>query len=332
MIISWNVTKECNLYCKHCYRSSGPEEKQADELGTEEGKKLLTEIAKAGFKIVIFSGGEPLMREDIYELVEYAVSLGLRPVFGTNGTLITKKVANELKEAGTMAMGISLDSIDSEIHDKFRQVDGAWEKAVEGIKNCIEVNLPVQINTTISEVNYDEFEKITDFAVELGAKAHHPFFLVPTGRGKEIKENSMRAQRYHDMIDRILEKQKKVDIELKPTCAPQFMVTAKEKDMDMRFTRGCLAGISYCCILPNGEVHICPYLPVKAGNVREEPFSEIWEDSEIFVELREMDYNGSCGSCQHIDICGGCRARAYYYSDDIDYMAGEPWCNKEDSV
>lgn len=328
MIISWNTTKECNLYCKHCYRSSGPGQKQTDELSTREGKKLLDEIAKAGFKIMIFSGGEPLMRDDIYELVEYAAGLGLRPVFGTNGTLITKEVANKLKEAGAMAMGISLDSMDPEVHDEFRQVEGAWEKAVRGIRNCLGINLPVQINTTITDINYDEFEEITDFAVELGVQAHHPFFLVPTGRGQEIEKNSVRAKRYHNMIDRILEKQKEVDIELKPTCAPQFMVAAEEKDMEMRFTRGCLAGTDYCCILPDGKVHICPYLPVKVGNVREESFVEIWKNAEIFDELRAMDYNGSCGSCQHIDICGGCRARAYYYSDDRDYMAGEPWCNK----
>ncbi|SJZ66415.1 putative heme d1 biosynthesis radical SAM protein NirJ2 [Selenihalanaerobacter shriftii] len=327
MIISWNTTKECNLYCKHCYRESGPEAKQNDELTTEEGKKMLDEIAKAGFKIMIFSGGEPLLRDDIYELVEHAASLGMRPVFGSNGMYITKEVAKKLKNAGTAGMGISLDSVDPKIHDEFRQFEGAWEKAVEGIKNCIEVGISVQINTTITDVNYDEFEEITDFVIDLGVKAHHPFFLVPTGRGKEIERDSVRAKRYHNMIDRILEKQQEVDIELKPTCAPQFMPAAKEKDMDMRFTRGCLAGTDYCCILPNGEVHICPYLPVEVGNVKDTPFDEIWEDAEIFNELRTMDYSGSCGSCGHTDICGGCRARAYYYSDG-DYMAGEPWCHR----
>ncbi|MCK8826140.1 putative heme d1 biosynthesis radical SAM protein NirJ2 [Natroniella acetigena] len=327
MIISWNTTKECNLYCKHCYRDSGPKEKQADELTTSEGKELLTEIAKAGFKIMIFSGGEPLLRDDIYQLVEHAASLGMRPVFGTNGMYITEEVAYKLKEAGAAGMGISLDSVKPEVHDHFRQLEGAWEQAVTGIKNCIEAGLPVQINTTISDLNYDEFEEITDFAIELGAKAHHPFFLVPTGRGKEIERDSVRANRYHQMIERIMEKQKEVEIELKPTCAPQFMAVAKEKEMNMRFTRGCLAGTDYCCILPNGDVHICPYLPVKVGNVKETVFSKLWAEAKIFEELRTMDYKGSCGSCQHIEICGGCRARAYYYSDG-DYMAGEPWCHR----
>ncbi|MCK8824449.1 putative heme d1 biosynthesis radical SAM protein NirJ2 [Fuchsiella alkaliacetigena] len=327
MLISWNTTKECNLYCKHCYRDSGPDEKEVDELSTAEGKKLLAEIAKAGFKIIIFSGGEPLLRDDIYELVECAVEEGLRPVFGTNGMYITEEMAQKLKEAGAAGMGISLDSVEPEIHDEFRQFEGAWEKAIKGIQNCVKVGLPVQINTTISDLNYDEFEEITDLAVELGARAHHPFFLVPTGRGKEIEEDSVRARRYHELIERIMEKQKEVEIELKPTCAPQFMAVAQEKGMEMRFTRGCLAGTDYCCILPNGEVHICPYLPVKVGHVRETPFDQLWENSEIFKELRSLDYKGSCGSCVYTEICGGCRARAYYYSDG-DYMAGEPWCNR----
>ncbi|MEJ6949817.1 putative heme d1 biosynthesis radical SAM protein NirJ2 [Natronospora cellulosivora (SeqCode)] len=327
MIISWNTTKECNLYCKHCYRDSGPKKREKDELTTAEGKSLLNEIAKAGFKIMIFSGGEPLLRDDIYQLVEHAASLGMRPVFGSNGMFITKEVAHKLKVAGTAGMGISLDSVKPEVHDEFRQLKGAWQQAVSGIKNCIEAGIRVQINTTITDINYDEFEDITDFVIDLGVKAHHPFFLVPTGRGKEIEQDSIRAKRYHQMIDRIMEKQKDVEIELKPTCAPQFMVVAKEKEMKMRYSRGCIAGTAYCCILPNGDVHICPYLPVKVGNIREIPFSKIWSEAEIFKDLRTMDYKGNCGDCNHINICGGCRARAYYYSNG-DYMAEEPWCHR----
>ncbi|MGM0471339.1 MAG: putative heme d1 biosynthesis radical SAM protein NirJ2 [Bacillota bacterium] len=328
MIISWNTTKECNLYCKHCYRDSGPEAKENDELTTAEGKQLLAEIAEAGFKIIVLSGGEPLLRDDIYQLISHAQKVGLRPVMGTNGTLITMDVAKKLKEAGLMAVGISLDSVQPQLHDQFRQQEGAWQGAIDGIKNSIAVGLAVQVNTTLTENNYEQFEEITDLAIELGARAHHPFFLVPTGRGKEIERNSLRAQRYHQMIDRIMEKEQEVEIELKPTCAPQFMVAAQELGLDLRFTRGCLAGTGYCCILPNGEVHICPYLPVEAGDVREESFATIWQESEVFNQLRTMEYRGNCGQCDQTDICGGCRARAYYYSDG-DYMAGEPWCAKD---
>ncbi len=327
MLISWNTTKRCNLYCKHCYRNSGPQEKHENELSTKEGKTLLNEIAQTGFKIIIFSGGEPLLRDDIYTLVEYASGLNLRPVFGTNGTYITGEVAEKLKKSGIGGMGISLDSVTPEKHDNFRQSKGAWKKTVKGIKNCLNYDIPVQINTTITEYNYEEFEEITEFAVELGVRALHPFFLVPTGRGKEIEKDSVKARKYNNLIEKMVDKQKELDIEIKPTCAPQFMATAEEKDIKMRYSRGCLAGIGYCCILPDGDVHICPYLPVKAGNIREKSFTEIWKNSSIFKKLRSQKYKDNCGNCKHVKICGGCRARAYYYTDG-DYMAGDPWCKR----
>ena len=179
-IISWNVTNACNMYCAHCYRDAGC--KAEEELSTAEAKKLLTEIARAGFKIMIFSGGEPLMRPDILELVSYASSLGLFPVFGTNGTLITREMAAKLKDAGARAMGISLDSLDAAKHDKFRSFPGGWQGAVDGMKNCAAVGLPFQIHTTVMDWNEGELEAMTDFAVEIGAQAHHFFYLVPPGR------------------------------------------------------------------------------------------------------------------------------------------------------
>lgn len=128
------------------------------------------------------------------------------------------------------------------------------------------------------------------------------------------------------MIRTVMEKQGNVDLELKPTCAPQFVPIAKDMGISTRFTRGCIAGISYCCILPNGDVHICPYLPVKVGNVRENPFNKIWVQSKIFGKLRNFgEYEGRCGECSSIDICGGCRARAYYYNDG-NFMSEDPWC------
>ena len=178
MIVSWNTTNACNMYCAHCYRDAGC--KVDEELNTAEAKILLEQIARAGFKIMIFSGGEPLMRPDIFELVSYAASLKLIPVFGTNGTLITRQTAEKLKSAGAKGMGISLDSLDAEKHDKFRNFKNAWLGAVDGMKNCREVGLPFQIHTTVMDWNQHELEALTDFAVEIGAKAHHIFFLIPT--------------------------------------------------------------------------------------------------------------------------------------------------------
>lgn len=329
MIISWNVTKECNLHCEHCYRSSGPEAKQKDELNTREGKKLLSEIAKAGFRIIIFSGGEPLLRDDIFELVTHAREQNLRPVFGSNGTLITPEIAHHLKEVNTAAVGISLDSIEQEKHDRFRGVQGSWEKAVRGIKNCREAGIPVQINSTIMNYNYQEIDKIIDLAVKLGVRSYSPFFLVPTGRGQEIEKDSVTPDRYHQLIEYIMHKRTEVDLEIKPTCAPQFLVVAEQMGLNLRYTRGCLAGISYCCILPDGRVDVCPYLSLQAGHVREKPFDEIWDNSEVFAELRSENYSGNCGRCDHTDICGGCRARAFYYQEG-DFMAGDSWCQVGD--
>ncbi len=324
MIVSWNVTNQCNMYCKHCYRDAG--KKIEEELTTAQGKKLLEEIAAAGFKIVIFSGGEPLIRPDILELVAYASKLKMRPVFGTNGTFITLEMAQKLKEAGTMAMGISLDSLDPKKHDEFRVYENGWNEAVAGMKNCREVGLPFQIHTTVLNWNQDEILKITDFAVETGARGHHIFFMVPTGRAVDLEEESLRAAEYESLITDIMQKQNSVEIELKPTCAPQFMRIAKEQGVPVRYSKGCLAGISYCIINPVGDVQPCAYLKESAGNVKEQSFTDIWNNSEILKRLRTESYSGHCGDCGYRTLCGGCRARAAVYHKG-DYMAEEPWCS-----
>ena len=323
MIVSWNTTNACNMYCDHCYRDAGC--KAEEELSTAEAKTLLEQIARAGFKIMIFSGGEPLMRPDIVELVAYAASLGLRPVFGTNGTLITLEMAQKLKAAGAMGMEISLDSMDREKHNAFRKFPGAWEGAVQGMRNCRAAGLPFQIHTTVMEWNNHELEALTDFAVAEGAVAHHFFFLVPTGRAKTIEAESLRAEAYEDTLTRIMKKQQEVDIELKPTCAPQFLRIAAQMGMKTRFRRGCLAGMAYCIISPRGKVQPCAYLNMELGDVRQTPFDEIWKNSEVLNKLRTLEYSGGCGSCEYKRACGGCRARAAYYHEG-DYMAEEPWC------
>ena len=323
MIVSWNTTNACNMYCDHCYREAGC--KAEEELSTSEAKTMLEQIARAGFKIMIFSGGEPLLRPDILELVAYAPKLGLRPVFGTNGTLITLDMAHKLKAAGAMGMGISLDSMDAKKHNEFRKFPNAWEGAVQGMKNCREAGLPFQIHTTVMDWNSHELEAMTDFAVELGAVAHHFFFLVPTGRAKTIEAESLRAEQYEAVLTRIMKKQQEVDIELKPTCAPQFMRIAAQMGVKTRFRRGCLAGTAYCIISPRGKVQPCAYLNMELGDVRETPFDEIWKNSEVLNTLRTLEYKGGCGSCEFKRVCGGCRARAACYNDG-DYMAEEPWC------
>src|SRR5690606_26526035 len=238
-----------------------------------------------------------------------------RAVLGTNGTLITLEAARKLKEAGLMGAGISLDSMDEQKHDELRRYRGAFREAIQGMKNCREAGLPFQVHTTVFDWNQDELEAITDFAVEIGAVANHFFFLVPTGRAVNIEEESLRAEAYERVLTRILEKQKQVNIELKPTCAPQFMRIAKEMGMEMRFQRGCLAGTHYCIISPKGDVQSCAYLNIPLGNVRDIPFSQLWQTHPVFQELRTLNYKGGCGTCKYKKICGGFRARASFYHD-----------------
>ena len=201
MIVSWMTTNKCNLKCSHCYQNAGPAKEQ--ELTTAEGKKLIDEIARAGFKVMIFSGGEPLLRPDIYELVGYAASKGLRPVFGTNGMMITKEVAQKLKDAGAQAMGISLDSLDEAKHNKFRGLPDAYSKTIQGMKNCREVGLPFQIHTTVMDWNKEEVCDVIDFAVEMGAIASYLFFLIPVGRGVFIEQNAVEVQEYEELLKKI---------------------------------------------------------------------------------------------------------------------------------
>ena len=318
MIVSWNTTNACNMYCAHCYRDAGC--RAEEELSTAEAFTLLDQIAAAGFKIMIFSGGEPLMRPDILDLVKHAADLKLIPVFGTNGTLITRDMAQRLKDAGAKGMGISLDSLDRRKHDEFRSFDGAWDGAVDGMKNCREAGLPFQIHTTVMDWNQRELEAITDFAVELGAKAHHLFFLVPTGRAASIEEEALRTREYEEVLRRVMIKQQSVPIELKPTCAPQFLRIAAELGIKTRFRRGCLAGLSYCIISPRGKVQPCAYLNMELGDVRQTPFDQIWKTNKVLARLRTLDYGGKCGGCRYKNACGGCRARAACYHDG-DFMA-----------
>jgi putative heme d1 biosynthesis radical SAM protein NirJ2 len=303
-----------------------------DELSTDEAKVLIEEIAKAGFKIMIFSGGEPLMRPDIFELVQHAARCKLRPVLGSNGTLITEEIAIRLKEAGVMGIGISLDSLNSNKHNEFRGLDKAWENTVVGMENCKKAGMNFQIHTTVMDWNYEEILNITDFAVEMGAVAHHIFFIVPTGRATNIKDEFLNAEQYETLLTDIVNKQKEVNIEVKPTCAPQFMRIAKQQGVSYRFTKGCLAGISYCIINPKGDVQPCAYLNMPIDNVRNKPFSEIWQNNQVLNQLRTLDYKGKCGICSYKNLCGGCRARAAYYNDG-DYMEEETLCLYEsDSV
>jgi putative heme d1 biosynthesis radical SAM protein NirJ2 len=322
MLVSWNTTNACNLKCSHCYRDAG--EAAPGELDFEEGCRLLGEIRQAGFRVIVFSGGEPLLRPDIFDLIAHASSLGLRPVCGTNGTLITPGTAARLKEAGVAVVGISLDSINPENHDRFRGVPGSWQAALDGAANCRAAGLPFQLHTTVFPWNYGEIEPLNDLAVQIGARGHHVFFFVPTGRGRGHEE-MLDPGLTEDLLVRLLERQTELPLEIKPTCAPQFVRVARQRHLPTRFRRGCLAGISYCIIGPQGDVYPCPYMNLKVGNVRSASFDDIWRHNEAFLKLRSQKYGGYCGICAYRGLCGGCRARSYAMTGG-DFMGEDPLC------
>jgi len=340
LVMSYNVTRECNMKCSHCYINA-TDKKLIDELNTEEGKQLIDQICEVSHPLLILSGGEPLLRPDIYELIEYGTSKGLKMGLGSNGSLIDDKVAKKLKQAGIATVSISLDSHIPAQHDEFRGVAGAWQKAVDACKALRKNGVLVQVNTTLTHDNYDQIDDIMSLAESIGVENFHLFFLVPTGRGTKIADIS--PQKYEDMITNTFAKVHKHTLNVRPSCAPQFMRIAQGMGLDMRqWIRGCIAGMHYCRIYPNGDVTPCPYLPIKLGNIREQSFKDIWFNSPVFKSLRNPNcLKGKCGACEFKQICGGCRARAYGLSADFidycgdlhepgelkkDYLTSDPWC------
>lgn len=335
-IVAWEVTRSCNLNCVHCRASSkyGP---YPQELDTLKAVEVLDQIRGVGTPIIILTGGEPLLRKDIFELAEYGTKKGLRMVMGSNGTLITSDIVKKIKDSGIQRVSISLDGATRESHDAFRQVNGAFERAMKGISKIKEQGIEFQINTTITRYNLSELTSILDFAVSVGAIAHHIFLLVPTGRAKEMVNQELSAQQYEDTLHWFYQQQDNVPLQLKATCAPQYYriirqeasskgqkVNTKTFGLDA-VTRGCLAGISYCFISHEGIVQPCGYLELNSGDLRESPFSQIWNNSPVFTDLRDFSkYKGKCGRCEFITICGGCRARAYEVYGD--YLSEEPLC------
>lgn len=317
------TTNKCNLKCAHCYQDA--DDATDRELSTEEARAMIDGIARAGFRVMIFSGGEPLMRPDIYDLVAYAASRGLHPVFGTNGTLIDGETAVRLKKSGARAMGISVDSLDPGKHDRFRGLENAHELTLRGIEACKRAGLAFQLHTTVVDWNRDEICAISDFAQDIGAIAHYVFFLIPVGRGEFIQETALQVKENEELLRALMRKSRELSIDVKPTCAPQFTRVARQLGVETRFERGCLAGLTYCVVGSEGIVRPCAYMTEDAGDVRKRPFDEIWKSSPVFEKLRTQAYSGACGTCDYRDGCGGCRARAAYYHDG-DILAQDDYC------
>jgi len=341
-MIAWEVTRSCNLNCIHC-RAAASKGPYPGEFTTEEAFGLIEEIASFSTPVVILTGGEPLLREDIFDLARYGSHRGLRMVMAPNGTLLDAEKARRLKESGIQRVSISLDGATGASHDRFRQVPGAFAGALRGIEFLKKVGLEFQINTTVTQGNYQELPAILDLAVRLQAAAHHIFLLVPTGRGKDLRDQAISAEDYERILHWFYDQREKVSLHLKATCAPHYYrilrqrAKAEGKKMDSTplgleaMTRGCLGGIGFCFISHVGDVQPCGYLEVQAGNTREGRLREIWENSPIFNRLRDFNsYQGRCGRCEYVRVCGGCRARAFY--QEGDFMAEEPLCTYQPAI
>jgi AdoMet-dependent heme synthase len=338
-LLAWETTRRCNLACLHCRAAagSGP---YPGELTTDEGVKLLDDLATMGQVVVILTGGEPLLREDIFDLAAHGTGLGHRMVMAVNGTLVTLAIATRLKEAGIQRVSISIDGATAASHDRLRAVNGAYAGALAGIAACKEAGLPFQINTTVTRANRTELPAIHALALELEAAAHHVFVLVPTGRGELIREELVSPEEYEATLRWLLDRQRDGKLFIKPTCAPQYYRLWRQDAYDRgekispashgmeAMTKGCLGGQGFAFVSYKGEVQPCGYLELAAGNVREMAFPEIWATSGLFQQLRGVDeYHGKCRTCQYRKVCGGCRARAYAMTGDV--LGDDPICPYE---
>jgi heme b synthase len=338
-LLAWEVTRTCNLSCVHC-RAAAVDKPYPDEFSTEECLRLLDDVRSFATPIVILTGGEPLLRRDIFEIASYGTAKGLRMVLATNGTLLDGSTSRRLRDSGIQRVSISIDGATAESHDRFRGVEGSFAGALRGIGLLREGGLEFQINTTISRVNVAELPAIQSLAVDLGAVAHHIFLLVPTGRAKDFHEQEIAAADYERTLHWFYDQRRKVPLHLKATCAPHYQrimrerareegetVTVQTHGMDAA-SRGCLGGGAFLFLSHTGQVQPCGYLELNCGNVRQTPLGEIWRHSPILKDLRNVDcYRGKCGVCEYRKVCGGCRARAYEATGD--YLEAEPLCAYE---
>jgi radical SAM protein with 4Fe4S-binding SPASM domain len=305
-----------------------------EELSTEEAFRFIDAIVEFSNPILVLSGGEPLFRDDIFDIASYANAKGLKVALASNGTLISREIAQKIKEAGIKRVSISLDGAIEQTHDEFRKLKGSFIKALTGFQNLKELNLSLQINSTLAKHNVNELSQMYNLAVSLGADAFHIFMLVPVGCGVEISPKQMlSAVEYEEALIWFYEKSKENNIELKATCAPHYFRIALQKDKLLpvsksalhQQTRGCLAGSGVFFVSYRGDVFPCGYLPIQCGNVRQQSLKNIWDKSENFELLRDPNrLEGKCALCEFKKVCFGCRARAY--ADCGNFMAEEPFC------
>lgn len=353
-MVFWETTAGCNLECAHCRRLEVSRQLMQSDLPTDAALAFVDDLASYAKPILVLSGGEPLFRPDIFLIARHARSRGLPVALATNGTMITDAAAQAIVLAGIQRVAISIDGADEKTHDEFRRQPGSLAAALEGFIRLKRLGMSLQINCTITRHNVHQLDLLYRRAVELGADALHLFLLVPVGCGVQIAESNMLpADECEAVLHWIYDRSREGQLHLKATCAPHyFRVMRQRRAAESRaggsvaglqqpsnpasrgvhpegmaaMTKGCLAGSAVCFVSHTGEVFPCGYLPVSAGNVTRQRFSEIWQHAPVFQRLRNDDLlGGKCGVCEFKRICMGCRARAFYATRG-DYMAEEPAC------
>lgn len=324
-LVAWEVTRKCNLKCSHC-RVDPCGGDGRGELTSDEAKSLIDDIALVSKPVLILTGGEPLLRRDIWDIALYAGEKGLTPALGTNATLIDDDTAKKISDSSIRRISVSVDFPRREEHDAFRGADGAFQATMRGIAAARNAGVEVQINTCVTRRNFRRLGELHRLALDLGAKAFHPFFLVPAGRGRDISSDALDAEECEEALKAVAELAKTSPIEVKPTDAPHFRrVFAMSGAAVCPGGKGCLAGIGFGFVGSTGDVKPCGYFGKVLGNVRETPFSRIWRESEILDSLRHPEkLKGKCSVCEFVNVCGGCRARALAVSGD--HLAEDPSC------
>lgn len=316
------------------------EAKGHPDFSTSEAFRVIDDIASYAKPVVVLSGGEPLIRKDVFEIAEYGTDKGLRMCLATNGTLVNGEICGKIKASGIKIVSLSLDGSEESVHDDFRSQKGAFTGTINAARLFKEYGIEFIVNSSFTRRNQEEIPKVYRLAKELGATAWYMFMIVPTGRGEEIMNELISKEDYEEILDWHYQMEKDEDMMLvRPTCAPHYyrVVLQQSKKEGEKFrkrtlkfstggSKGCIAGQLICLIDVDGNVLPCSYFPKPAGNVRETSFKEIWEGSELFKDLRDFKkYKGKCGSCEFVNVCGGCRARAY--SIHGDYLEEEPFCS-----
>ncbi len=339
VILVWEITRSCNLHCVYCHVDAD-QNPMKDELTQKEKLELIQQVAEAGTNALMIAGGEPLTSPDLPEMICEAHQRGLYTVLITNGTLLSRKNALCLKEAGLDYIKISIDSVSPQIHDALRG-KGCWVKAILGIQSAVDTGIDTGISITATQANFGEIPKIVHMAKELGCKRIIIFNFVPCGRGGDEIELDLDGEKRRKMLNLIMaETRCKIlgenHLEISTT-APQAPLVA---DRILRkfsfnqlalgamnllpygriqagaalFSKGCSAGITLLSVDPDGSIRPCDMLPFKIGNIREKNLMEIWSKNPVLIKLRNrQNIRGWCGHCSIRDICGGCRARAYTY-------------------